>query len=381
LAESGSVSGSAGWGAAQGRRRRRLALRQERQDRLQEQPAVAQQAVADGRLGRHIGIVGDLQEPGARRQVPAGHERVVAEHRRADHDHQVVAGELLAQWADPRRQEAGMQPVGFRKRCAFGEGYGPYRCSEALGDGDALVPGLVARNVGAVDEDRPGAGVDAAGELGQALRVGADARGDAAHAVAAGHVGGHLLVPVVERQREVDRAGRRLQGGGIGAHEGAGHVLRAGRLVAPFHPWPRHGDGVDVGQQRLEQQHLARLLAGGDDQRRLVLVGRQEAAHGVAQPGGGVDIHEHRLAQPLGEAVGDADDARLLQRQHEAEVIRKVLEECLLGRSRIADDGGEPKLAKQVVGDILDGGHDGSGSYAVFWSSNVRTRTPSSSNV
>ena len=274
-----------------------------------------------------------------------------------------------------------MQPVGFRERRAFGEGCGPNRRSEALGEGDALVPGLVTRDVGAVDEDRPGAGVDAAGELGQALRIGADARGDAAHVVAAKHVGGHLLVPIVERQGEIDRAGRRLQGGGVGAHEGARHVLRAGGLVAPFHPRSRHGDGVDVGQQRLEQQHLARLLARGDDQRRLVLVGRQQATHGVAQPGGGVDVHDHRLAQPLGKAVGDSEDARLLQRQHVAEVLGEVLEECLLGRAGIADDGCEFELTQQVVGDVLDGGHGDSRSYPLFWSSSVRTRVPSSSNV
>ena len=49
----------------------------------------------------------------------------------------------------------------------------------------------------------------------------------------------------------------------------------------------------------------------------------------------------------LGEAVGYRDDGRLLQSEHEAEVVREVLEECLLGRTWITEYGRQTEVAKQ----------------------------------
>jgi hypothetical protein len=41
------------------------------------------------------------------------------------------------------------------------------------------------------------------------------------------------------------------------------------------------------------------------------------------------------------------------------EVVREILEEGFLGRTWVANNGGEPELAKQIEGDVFDITHDG----------------------
>ena len=99
------------------------------------------------------------------------------------------------------------------------------------------------------------------------------------------------------------------------------------------------------------------MLAGGDDQRSLVLVGRDDAAERVSHARPGVDVYDDRLAEALGHAVGNTDDAGFLQRHHILEVFGKILEERLFRRAGIADDRLEVELAKQVEGNVLDSAH------------------------
>lgn len=70
-----------------------------------------------------------------------------------------------------------------------------------------------------------------------------------------------------------------------------------------------------------------------------------------------MDVHDHGLAQALCKPVGNADDARLLQRHHVLEILREVLEESLFGGPGIADHRGDPELSQDVEGHVLDGAH------------------------
>ena len=98
----------------------------------------------------------------------------------------------------------------------------------------------------------------------------------------------------------------------------AGTSSGAGRLVAPLDQRVGHPRGVAVGQVGLHGHVGPHLLAGGDQQRRLVGLGVEDRAHGVAQARRGVQVHVAHGARGLGEAVGHAHRHRLLQGQHVA---------------------------------------------------------------
>ena len=107
-----------------------------------------------------------------------------------------------------------------------------------------------------------------------------------------------------------------------GARQRQRDVLGPRRLVAPLHQRVRHPRGVAVGQVGLQRDQLARLLAGGDDQRGLVGLGVEDRAHGVADAGRGVQVDQRRAPAGLGVAVGHADDHGLLEGEDVAEVAR-----------------------------------------------------------
>ena len=103
----------------------------------------------------------------------------------------------------------------------------------------------------------------------------------------------------------VDRASDRL-----------GHVLGARRLVAPLHVELRAQHRLAIREVRLHRDLRAHLLAGGDQERRLVRLRVEDAADRVAHPGGGVQVHVRRAAARLREPVGHADDDELLQTEY-----------------------------------------------------------------
>jgi hypothetical protein len=84
-------------------------------------------------------------------------------------------------------------------------------------------------------------------------------------------------------------------------------------------------------------QHFAGLLACRHDQRRIALVGGDQAPHRVADACGGVEIDQRRSTGRLRETVGHRDHRRLLQRKHVGEIGREVLQERLFGRRRVAE--------------------------------------------
>jgi hypothetical protein len=120
-------------------------------------------------------------------------------------------------------------------------------------------------------------------------------------------------------------------------------------LIRPLDPRPGHHRRLGVGQPRLEQEHLARLLAGGDDERRLVLERGAEVAHCVPEADAGVEVDERRPARRLGEAVGHRDDRGLLEPKDVPEVRGVVREERLLRRAEVAEDRRQAARAKQVI--------------------------------
>ena len=196
--------------------------------------------------------------------------------------------------------------------------------------------------------------MDRGGEFLNPSRIGTAARGNRPEDIGFFH----FAVPVIEGQRQKHRAGRLLDGGRISAHKRGGNIFRTRRLVAPLDPRPWQVHRVDVREQGLQEKHLPDLLAGGDDERRLVLIGGEDAAHRVAHSGPGVDVDDDRLSQALGKAVGNAHHAGFLQRHHIMEIVRKVFEKGFFGRAGVSDDRGETELPQQIEGDVFDGSHD-----------------------
>ena len=75
----------------------------------------------------------------------------------------------------------------------------------------------------------------------------------------------------------------RRQRGEVGAvGEGQRHVLGPRRLEGPLDQRVRHADRVAVGQVGLQGDLRPRLLAGGDQQRRVVGLGVEDRPHRVA---------------------------------------------------------------------------------------------------
>ena len=145
-----------------------------------------------------------------------------------------MALERLPDRADRRRQHAAEVGVvlGEAEPVAAGRRRGPDRQALALGEGDAELPGAAGVDVGAGDEDRVGRRVEGGGEGAHRLRVGRGAAADPAVDRRLGVARVDLDPPVVHRQRDEDGAARR-QAGEVGAvGEGQRHVLGPRRLVA-----------------------------------------------------------------------------------------------------------------------------------------------------
>ena len=224
--------------------------------------------------------------------------------------------------------------------------------AQLLRQGDGRVPPAAAVHVGSEDQRGTAAGGDAVGEQPQPLRVGGH---PVAHRPDAGRAG-QRLVPVIQRYRQEDRSGRRLQRHRVGPHERLGHVLRPVRLIGPLHPRLRHRGGLAVAQVRLPDHQLPVLLSRGDDQRGVSVVGRDQVPHGVSQACRGVQVDQGRAPGDLSEGVGHRDGGGLLQRQDVAEIAGEFLQEGLLGRTWITEDGRQSEGPQQIVGHTSDSG-------------------------
>ena len=106
----------------------------------------------------------------------------------------------------------------------------------------------------------------------------------------------------------------------------------------PFHKRPR--DRRQVGPQYwLGGVEVLIVLPGGDQDRAAGLLRVVEHAHRIAEPGRDVKIDHRELAGGLRVAVGHADHARFLQRQHIAQLVfdRERVHQRQFGGTGIAE--------------------------------------------
>jgi hypothetical protein len=110
-------------------------------------------------------------------------------------------------------------------------------------------------------------------------------------------------------------------------------------LVAPLHRRRRELD-ERTGEERVGGEVALVLLTRSDDEGCTVRPRVGEVAHGVAEPGGGVEVDECGPARRLRVAVGHADDRRLLQRKYVVDVVDpgQRVDEGELGRPWVAED-------------------------------------------
>src|SRR5215213_7455611 len=141
---------------------------------------------------------------------------VVREDRGADHQHEVVTVQRLAQRSDGRRQDA------VKLRMAFGKADPPPtrsrgrpdRQSAALGQRDARVPAAAGVDVGPGDHNPVLGPPGPLGKMPDDGRIGLPSCGDRALGRGVGGVVVRLGAPIVHRDRDEHRTARRPSAAG-----------------------------------------------------------------------------------------------------------------------------------------------------------------------
>ncbi len=231
-----------------------------------------------------------------------------------------------------------------------------------LGKLHHLVPGIVAIDAGTDDERRARAAIETLGDGRDQIRIRMRRSADRPFHDRLGRA-----VPIVDGNRHEGRPAGRLHGDVIRARNGGGHVFAAGGLVAPLHVRFGQLRRLRGEEKRLVRKDRARLLPGGDDERRAVPVGGEDVAHRMADTGRRVEVDERGVARGLRVAVSHADDDRFLQAEDVAEIVREVAEERQLGRAGVAEDGGHPQLTQQTHNGFTNGRH----CRAALWSNDT----------
>ena len=138
------------------------------------------------------------------------------------------------------------------------------------------------------------------------------------------------------------------------AGHGTGNVLWPDRLVDPDRVITRESL-QPAREERLERQVAAVLLPDEHDERRAVHPRGRESADGVAEPGSRMEDRERRLVAPDRPSGRHADDRALVQRKHEAQIVRQVCEQLDLGRARVREQRRQTSLAEDVERRVADG--------------------------
>ena len=257
---------------------------------------------------------------------------VKGEHRRADHDDEVVAAQRFRELTGRGVQKARELRMRFRKAASRRKRADPDGGAGLLGEPHHQLDGLRAIDGGADHKRRLLAGRERLCQAPDGVGIGAQFARDAAC-----RDGLRRLGPVVDRHRDESRPARRLHRHIIGTRDRSRHVFGARRFDCEFDIRPRKFGCAFGKQKRLQRQDRARLLACGDHERRLVAIGRENIAERVADAGGRMQIDEAGIAGRLRIAVGHADHGRFLQAQHVVDIVRPVAQERQFGRAGIAE--------------------------------------------
>ncbi len=73
-----------------------------------------------------------------------------------------------------------------------------------------------------------------------------------------------------------------------------------------------------------------------------------------------MEIHKGDGTRRLRKAVGHREDRGFLQAEYEAKVAREVFKKGLFGRAGVAEHGGEPELAHEIVSFVANSAHGSS---------------------
>ena len=160
------------------------------------------------------------------------------------------------------------------------------------------------------------------------------------------------LLPVAHRH---DHQGRPAAGGGrvVGALDRGRDVLGLGGRLDGHGIRPR--EAVEpAGEEGLEGEVPAVLLADDDDQRRPVHARGREPADRRAEPCGRVQQDERRLVPADRVAARHPDDRALVQAEHEADVLRQAGEERDLRRPRVREHRRQAAPAEEVERRVAD---------------------------
>ena len=122
------------------------------------------------------------------------------------------------------------------------------------------------------------------------------------------------------------------------------------------------GERDEIAREpRLGHQVAGVLLARRDDERRLARLRGDQHAHGVAEAPHGVQVDEGGAARRQRPAVGHRHRRRLLQAEDVGDVGRvdQRVHQRHLGRAGIAEDMGDPFVAKDVEQNVAGAsGHE-----------------------
>jgi len=132
-----------------------------------------------------------------------------------------------------------------------------------------------------------------------------------------------------------------------GAIDASGYLLRAQGMVDPHRVVARQ-PLEPAGEERLEHEMAAVLLADDDDQGRAIDARSCDRADRVAQPSGRVQDRKRRLPATEREPRRKRDHGPLVQPEHEPEVLRQAREKRDLGRTGIGEQRRELPPTKDV---------------------------------
>ena len=247
---------------------------------------------------------------------------VIGECRSAQHEDEVVPIEACDNPLADGGQETGKEAMPLGKAATGRHRAHPHPRLVPFGQGDHVIPGVVAIHAGPDDDDWPYRAIETIADHVDQPRIRVKALADGA---SRDRVAGPF--PVVHRNRHKGGTTGLLHRDVVRARDGGRHILSARGLVSPLDIGIWQPRGLGGKQERLIWQDRACLLPGGDDERRAIPVGGEDVAHGVADARRRMQVHECRVARGLRVAIGHADDNRFLQSEDVAEIVGEVAEE------------------------------------------------------